>query len=173
MSVRIHPIVLLLALPSLTSLGCGNLKDDAPSEGASGDGAVGLDAGVDADAGHDGNAPSVECRGGLGEVGQGCPSMFDGAPENLPPCTRLGVQQVWTCDDVIALGLGAGAYSVDCYYGSSSHVLIGAMAVNDTNTLCGNSFTRSAAEVPTAACRFPVSMPSFYRLCGAVDSGSN
>jgi len=134
---------------------------------------AGVDADADADAGHDGNAPSVECRGGLGEVGQGCPTMFDGAPENVPPCTRLGVQQVWTCDEVIALSLGAGAYSVDCYYGSSSYLLIGAMAVNDTNILCGNSFTRSAGEVPTAACRFPVIMPSFDRSCGAVDSGSN
>ena len=169
MSARIHPLVLLLGFASLTSLGCGNAKSDAASDGALSDGAD-----ADADAGPDGNAPPpVECRGELGEVGQGCPTMFDGAPENVPPCTRLGVQQVWTCDDVIALSLGTGAFSVDCYYGSSSHLLMGAMAVNDTNTLCGNSFTRSAGEVPTAACRFPVIMPSFYRVCGAVDSGSN
>ena len=96
--------------------------------------------------------------------------MFDGAPENVPACAQSGVQQVWTCDDVIALSLGAGAHSVDCYYGSSSHLLVGALAVNDTNTLCGNSFTRSAGEIPTATCRFPVIMPSFYRSCGAFDS---
>jgi len=137
-------LLLGLVCASLTFVGCGN-------------------SGVDA----------AECQGALGEVGQGCPTMFDGAPENVPPCKRLGVQQVWTCDDVIALSLGAGAYGVDCYYGSSSHVLIGAMAVNDTNTLCGNSFTRSAGEVPTAACRFPVIAPTFYRSCGGVDSGVN
>jgi len=153
MSARIHGLVLLLGFASLTSLGCGNAKSDAASDGALSDGPacngfpiscaqggpsgtgvacgglvgsgtcvgavwtcpkgmvetrdctcgepgpscagqvctksgpVCLDAGVDADAdaGHDGKAPSVECRGGLGEVGQGCPTMFDGAPENVPP----------------------------------------------------------------------------------------
>jgi len=144
MRARIHSLV-LLGFVSLTPLGCSTTATS--------------------------DAPPVECRGELGEVGQGCPATFDGAPENVPSCTRTGVQQVWTCDDVIALSLGAGAFSVDCYYGSSSHLLVGAMAVNDTNTFCGNSFTRSAGEGPTASCRFPVVMPTFYRSCGPFDSG--
>jgi len=108
----------------------------------------------------------VECLGELGEIGQVCPSMFDGAPENVPPCHEFGQQQVWTCgDDVIALSLGVGAHGVDCYYDSSTHSLVGAMAFNDTDTLCGNSFTQSAGEVPTVACGFPTSTPAFYRWC--------
>jgi hypothetical protein len=97
--------------------------------------------------------------------------MFDGAPENLPACKQFGDQQVWACNDVIALNLGTFPLSVDCYYGASSHLLLGAMEVNDTNTLCGNSFTKTAGEVPTAACRFPGIMPIIHRRCMSADSG--
>jgi len=139
---------------------CGEPGLACASQVCTNSGPVCLDGGADADAGS-----PVECRGQLGEVGQRCPAMFDGSPENAPPCTESGTQQVWSCDDVVALSLGLGAHGVDCYYGSSSHALIGAMAFNDTNTLCEDSFTQSAGEVPTAACRFPPSMPSFYRPC--------
>lgn len=132
-------------------------------------GLVCVDAGVDGDAVRDGG----ECRGDLAEIGAWCPATFDGAPENVPACMAFGLQQVWTCGDVIALGLGRGVYLVDCYYGASSHVLVGAMAVNDTNTLCGNSFAQSAGDVPTEACRFPGAMPSLYRWCSGADSGAD
>lgn len=124
-------------------------------------GPVCVDGGADADAA----ATPVECRGELGEVGQLCPARFDGSPEDVPPCLESGAQQVWSCDHVVALSLGVGAHGVDCYYDSSTHSLVGAMAFQDTNTLCGNSFTQSAGEVPAAACRFPPSMPTFYRPC--------
>jgi hypothetical protein len=166
MRARLDRLLLGLVCASLTSVGCSSTNGVANPDGASSDGVL-------CQGEPDGDASSVDCRGELGDVGQNCPTMFDGAPENVPPCARLGVQQVWTCEDVIALSLGAGAFSVDCYYGSSSHLLVGAMAVNDTNTLCGNSFTETAGEIPTVACRFPVVMPSFYRSCGAADSGSN
>jgi len=128
-------------------------------------GPVCLDGGAAVDAGGGGVAPADACRGDLGEVGVGCPALFDGAPGNVPSCTQVGVQQVWTCGDVVALSLGVGAHGVDCYYDSSSHSLVGAMAFNDTNTLCGDSFTQGAGDVPTAACRFPPPLPSFYRAC--------
>jgi hypothetical protein len=99
--------------------------------------------------------------------------MFDGAAENLPACKQLGIQQVWTCDDIIALNLESFPFNVDCYYGGSTHLLLGAMAVNDTNILCGNSFTKTAGEVPAAACRFPVIMPIIYRMCTGADSGTD
>jgi hypothetical protein len=72
---------------------------------------------------------------------------------------------VWSCGDLVALSLGFGAASVDCYYDTSSHLLVGAMGVNDTNTFCGNSFTETAGQVPPFACRFPGIMPTLYRQC--------
>lgn len=108
-----------------------------------------------------------ECRGSLADVGGECPATFDGASENVPACkqAQVGVQQVWTCGDFVALSLGTGAHSVDCYYDTSAHLLVGAMDVNDTTTFCGNSFTKTAGQIPPLACRFPVAMPTLYRLC--------
>jgi hypothetical protein len=70
-----------------------------------------------------------------------------------------------SCGDFVALSLGAGAHGVDCNYDTSAHLLVGAMDVNDTSTFCGNSFTKTAGQVPSLACRFPVAMPTLYRLC--------
>ena len=65
----------------------------------------------------------------------------------------------------MALSLGTGAHSVNCYYDTSAHLLVGAMDVNDTNTFCGDSFTKAAGHVPPLACNYPVAMPTLYRLC--------
>ena len=189
MTQRSRPAAATLILTSLLACSSGSMRGPVAAAGGIGGGTGGQSGGtgaggrssVDGDrADHpassdasDGNSPSGECRGELDEVGHGCPAMFDGTSENLPACKQLGIQQAWTCDDVIALSLGAGVFSVDCYYGASSHLLVGAMEVNDTNTLCGNSFTKTAGEVPTANCRFPVSMPTIYRPCMGADSGTH
>jgi hypothetical protein len=152
---------------------CGEFGPSCARQVCTENGPVCVDAGADDDGGREGGAPPAGCTGALAEIGEWCPATFDGAPANLPACMDVGAQQVWACGDFIALGLGRGTYLVNCYYGSSSHVLVGAMAVNDTNILCGNSFTQSAGDVPTAACRLPVATPSFYRVCGGVDSGSD
>jgi hypothetical protein len=152
---------------------CGGSKDAARACADAGHG--GANSGGTADAAQSAGADpsdsrSCECRASIDEVGQRCPPTFDGASENLPVCTYPGQQQIWICASVIALNLGSGAYSVDCYYDMSSHVLLGAMDVNDTDTFCGNSFIKVAGDIPESACRFPVAMPTFYRSCVA-DAG--
>lgn len=160
-----------LILASLVACSSASMREPVAADGSALDGGTGgHPASADACGG---NSPCSECRGTLEEVGQGCPATFDGAPENVPACKHFGVQQLWTCGDVIALSLGTGAYSVDCYYDASSHGLRGAMEVNDTNTLCGNSFTKTAGEVPPLTCRFPVIMPILYRVCLGADAGTN
>src|SRR5437016_14598776 len=67
MRAPIDRLLVGLVCASLTFVGCSSTKSAADPDGAS----------------SDGNAPPVDCRGGLGEVGQICPAMFDGAAENV------------------------------------------------------------------------------------------
>jgi hypothetical protein len=92
----------------------------------------------------------------------------------LPACGPRGVQQVWTCEGKVALNLTPAAFSTDCYYDATTHLLIGAMMVNDTSTLCsGTSFTRTAGEVPVSPCRYPGVDVTIHRVCTDADGGTN
>lgn len=113
-----------------------------------------------------------QCEGSLAEVGRGCPAMFDGTPEQVPPCPSVPVSQsVGHCEGLVELSQGGYIGSV-CYYDAASHLLVGAKEFSDTTDFCENSFSRTAGRTPAAICS---DVPSFQRQCPAgtnVDAGS-
>ena len=113
-----------------------------------------------------------QCEGSLADVGRGCPAMFDGTPEQVPPCPSAPVSQsVGHCEGLVDLSQGGYVGSV-CYYDTASHLLVGAKELSDTTDFCGNSFSRTAGRTPGTVCS---DLPSFQRQCPAgtgVDAGS-
>ena len=131
------------------------------------------DAGVTPDGGafiQDGG----NCVGDLATVGQGCASMFDGTAANLPACrfdpgNTRGRQQVWLCQDLIALLESDGFVGGICYYDATSHALVGASQGSDIGTFCGQTSLTIEAGRTNVMCL--ENAPTTDRLCNAPDGG--
>ena len=114
------------------------------------------------------------CIGDLATVGQGCAPMFDGTAATLPACrfdpsNTRGRQQVWHCQDLIALLESDGFVGSICYYDATSHALVGASRGSDTGALCGQTSLTIEAGRTNVMCL--ENAPTTDRLCSAPDGG--
>jgi hypothetical protein len=109
------------------------------------------------------------CTGPLEEVSAGCAATYDGT--HPPPCAR-GITEGWieTCDGLVTLVYYLPAFQVWCSYDQTSHALVGAAELGDTDTYCnGTSSVLSAGRLPLTDCS---QSPTNKALsCVPVDAG--
>jgi hypothetical protein len=92
------------------------------------------------------------CTGPLEEVSAGCPATYDGSK---PPACARGIDQGWIerCNGLVTLVYYGPAFQLWCSYDDTSHALVGAAELGDSDTYCNTtSPDRRAGRVNAANC---------------------